>query len=140
MSGIVAYYYVGQGGGFMGSDGMAGKDLEIRVGAGHTEWLEAGYTTYNYKPMSMSLKSFVPFGPVHEDTLRIAMILFASNLFESCPSFNKVKQEMEQIEFIDFSSGYNVPPHFMDLFEESKSVDISDKVTIYLAKLEEVRI
>ena len=140
MSGIVAYYYVGQGGGFLGSDGMAGKDLEIRVGAGNREWLEVSYTTYNFKPMNMSLKSFVPFGPGHEDTLRIAMILFASNLFEECPSFDLVKREMDQIEFIDFSYGQNVPPHFMDLLEESRSVDITDKATIYFAELREVEI
>ena len=140
MSGIVAYYYVGQGGGFLGSDGLAGKDLEIRVGVADREWLEASYTTYNYKPLSMSLKSFVPFGPGHKDTLRIAMILFASNLFESCPSFNLVKQEMDQIEYIDFSYGRNVPPHFMDLLEESRSVDIKDKATVYFANLREVEI
>ena len=140
MSGIVAYYYVGQGGGFMGSDGMAGKNLEIRIYAGNREWIEAGYTTYNYRPLSMSLKSFVPFGPVHDDTLRIAMILFASNRFETCPSFEKVKRETEQIEYIDFDANRNVPPHFMDLFEESKSVDISDRVTIYFAPLSEVTI
>ena len=140
MSGIVAYYYVGKGGGFMGSDGMAGKDLEIRVGAGNREWLEASYSTYNYKPLGMSLKRFVPFGPEHEDTLRIAMILYASNLFDSCPSFDLVKKEMENIEFIDFSAGYNVPPHFKDLLEESRSVDISDKVTIYFAPLREVNL
>ncbi len=140
MSGIVAYYYVGQGGGFLGSDGMAGKDLEIRVGAADREWLEASYTTYTYQPMSMSLRSFVPFGPGHKDTLRIAMILFASNLFETCPSFDTVKREMDQIEFIDFSAGYNVPPHFKDLLEESRSVDIGEKATIYLAELREVSI
>lgn len=140
MSGIVAYYYVGQGGGFMGSDGMAGKDLEIMVGAGSREWLEASYTTYNYRPISLKFKTFVPFGPCHEDTLRIAMILFASNLFDSCPSMNKVREEMEQIEFIDFDCNRNIPPHFMDLLEESRSVDISEEVTIYLAALEEVKI
>lgn len=140
MSGIVAYYYVGQGGGFLGSDGMAGKDLEIRVGAADREWLEASYTTYNYQPMNMSLKSFVPYGPGHKDTLRIAMVLFASNLFEMCPSFDTVKREMDQVEYIDFSAGYNVPPHFKDLLEESRSVDISERVTIYLAELREVSI
>ena len=140
MSGIVALYYVGHGGGFLGSDGLAGKDLEIRVGAADREWLEASYTTYTFKPISLKLKSFVPYGPGHEDTLRIAMILFASNLFESCPSFEIVQKEMDQIEYIDFSAGFNVPEHFKQLLEESRSIDINDKVDIYLASLRKVEI
>ena len=140
MAGIVAYYYVGSSGGFMGSDGLAGKDLEIRVGAANREWLEASYTTYTFKPISLKLKSFVPYGPGDKDTLRIAMILFASNLFESCPSFDIVKKEMDQIEFIDFNAGRNIPEHFDQLLEESRSVDISGKADIYLAKLTRVEI
>lgn len=140
MAGIVACYYVGHGGGFMGSDGLAGKDLEIKVGASDREWLEAAYTTYTFKPLSLKFKSFVPYSPGHKDTLRIAMILFASNLFESCPSFSAVQKEMDQIEYIDFNMGRNIPEHFEQLLEESRFVDISDKVDIYLAELRRVEI
>ena len=138
MAGISAYYYIGGAGGFLGSDGLNGKDVEIAVWESDRRSLVVNYLTYKYKPMYMTLKSFVPHGPVDKDQARIALILFASNLFKDCPSYNKVKNECEGVESIDFSSGRNVPKHFYDLLEESKQIDLNDKVNMYFAILYDV--
>ena len=140
MAGISAYYYIGGAGGFLGSDGLNGKDVEIEVWEGDRRSLVVNYLTYTYKPMCMTLKAFVPNGPDDPNQAREALLLFASNLFEDCPSYNKVKNECEGVKYIDFSSGLNVPKHFYDLLEESKQVDLSDKVNMYFAILRDVHL
>ena len=140
MAGISAYYYIGGAGGFMGSDGLNGKDIEIAVWEGDRRALVAKHLTYNHHPMYMNLKRFVPHGPDDEDQARIALILFASNLFKDCPSYEKVKLECEGIDFIDFSSGLNVPKHFYDLLEESRQINLKDKVNMYFAILYDVNL
>lgn len=140
MAGISAYYYVGGAGGFMGSDGLNGKDIEIAVWEGNRRALVANHLTYTYRPMFMKLNRFVPYGPDDEDQARIALILFASNLFEECPSYEKVKLECEGVDFIDFNTGLNVPKHFYELLEESRQIDLKDKVNMYFAILYDVNL
>ena len=141
MAGTAAYYFIGQGGGFMGSDGMAGYELMVEVGAGSREWLSLyDRKSYNFPPMSMSVKTFVPKGPEDMDKLRIALILWVSELFRDCPSYETVKAELQGVEFVDFDTGRGVPKHFYDLLEESRSVDISDRVNLYCAPLYDVGI
>ena len=140
MAGIVAYYYVGGAGGFNGGDGLNGLCFDLEVWAGDREALSVNYHSYDLKPISLSLKTFVPKGPNDEDKARRAMILFASNLFEECPSFEKVKNEMGQIDYIDFSSGINVPAHFNDLLEESRNIEIPDNIYVYFAPLKKIMI
>lgn len=140
MAGIYGYYYIGGAGGFMGSDGLNSKDIEIEVWEGDRRTLVAKHLTYNFQPMSMNLKKFVPHGPDDEDQARIALILFASNLFKDCPSYEKVKVECEGIDFIDFSAKLNVPNHFYDLLEESKQLDLKDNVNMYFAILQDVNL
>lgn len=140
MAGISAYYYVGEAGGYLGSDGLNGRDIEITIWEADKRTLVVNYLNDYYVPMSPSLKSFVPNGPDDDMQAKRALILFASNLFKDCPSYQKVKIECEGIDSIDFSSGYNVPRHFDDLLEESKQLDLSDKVHMYLAILSDVKI
>ena len=141
MSGIVAYYLVGTGGGFLGSDGLASVDFIIGVGASDVEWFElVKYRTYNHTPLAMSLKSFVPKGPDDPDKLRVAMVLWASELFKDCPSYELVKRELEGVESMALHTGYDVPEHFWDLIEESRSVTIPEDVMICLAPLCDVDI
>ena len=138
MAGITACYFIGGAGGFAGHDGINGKDIEIEVWEGDRMTLVAKHLTYNLQPMYMSLKSFIPCGPDDENKERIALILFASNLFKDCPSYEKVKLECEGIDFVDFSSGLNVPKHFYNLLEESKQIDLKDKVNMYFASLHDI--
>ena len=138
MAGIGGYYYIGNAGGFLGSDGLNGKDIEIEIWHGDRKCLVANYLSNNFKPISTKLRKFVPHGPEDKDEARIALILFASNLFVDCPSYNKVKIECEDLEYIDFSSRTNVPPHFNDLLEESKQIDIKDKVYMYESVLNDI--
>lgn len=134
MAGIVAFYYVGRRSDSLAADGMMDYELMIEVGAGFREWFKLHRReSYNYPPMSMSVETFVPEGSMHPDSLRIAMLLWASSLFKNCPSYNLVKQDLESAgtKFIDFCTGDGVPAHFHDLLEESRNVDISDEVAIY---------
>ena len=141
MPGLAAYYLIKEKGEYLPIvDYFSKKDFELFLNAGHREWLEAKYRTYNYRPISLSFKSFVPYGPCHKDTLRIALIMFASNLFDSCPSMGLVRKEMEGIESVDFNFGRDVPKHFDDLLEESRTVNITSKIEILQVELHEVRI
>ena len=135
MAGISAYYFVGGAGGFMGSDGMLGRDIEIAVWEGNRRALVVNYLNNYYQPIGANLKKFIPSGPNDKDQERIALILFASNLFKDCPSYEKVKSECEGIEYIDFNMMINVPKHFNDLLEESKQMDLSEIVNMYFTPL-----
>ena len=140
MSGIAAYYLAGGSGGYMGADGLnGGVDFYVELWVGHREAFAVNYVTYNYLPMSLSLKSFVPYEPFDtERKERTMAILFASNLFAECPSFEKVRQECEGVERIDFNLGTNVPEHFEDLYEESKKVKLPERFHLYFANLQSV--
>lgn len=135
MAGISAFYYIGGAGGFMGSDGLNGKHIEIEVWEADRRTLVANYLSNYYKPMYKDLKSFVPHGPDDKEQARIALILFASNVFKDCPSYKKVKVECKGINYIDFSAKLNVPEHFYDLLEESRQIELNDEVNIYFAPL-----
>lgn len=139
MSGISGYYYIGTAGGFLGADGLLGKDVEITIWEGDVRSLSVRYLTNRYEPMSKELKSFIPKGPDDENQAREAIILFASNLFKDCPSYDKVKLECEGIDRIDFCDKTSVPKHFYDLLEESKSIKLEDvnmfKAVIYNVSL-----
>lgn len=138
MSGISAYYYIGNAGGFLGSDGLNGIDFTIAVWEADRRTLTVDYQSDRYVPLSQNLRSFVPAGPCDSEQARRAMLLFASNLFAECPSYQMVKDECGLIESMDFSTGRNVPPHFNDLLEESKQIDLDGKVHIFFAPLRDV--
>lgn len=139
MAGIVAYYFVGGGGGFQGADGMGNCDFVVEVGAGSREWLSlVKYLSYNHKPISVSVKTMIPTDPYDKDRARRMLILWASDLFESCPSFELVKKEIEGTEFVDFHMGYGVPEHFNDLLEESRTIDLNSLINVYFAPLSDI--
>ena len=140
MSGISRFYYVGGAGGFLGSDGLNGVDFTVEVWETSIRTLRVIYHGDYLKPISDNFDSFVPNGPYDENQEREMMILFASNLFAECPSYNLVKEECKDIKSMDLSSGHNVPLHFHDLLEESKKIDISDKTHIYVSNLKEINI
>ena len=138
MAGIVALYYLGFGGGFKGADGMAGYEFTIEVGASDREWFALrDRLSYNYPPLCMSVTTFIPKGPMDKDSIRIAMILWASSIFKNCPSYNLVKNELEEMktDYIDFDCNRNVPLHFYTLLEESRSISLPEDVFIYASPL-----
>lgn len=141
MAGISGYYYIGTAGGFQGADGLLGKDIEIEVWESDRMALVASkYYTDNYQPIYKDLRKFIPHGPNDKDMVRIAVILFASNLFKDCPSYEKVKLECEGIDYIDFSSKKNVPRHFYDLLEESRKIELDDRAHMFYSCIDEIKI
>lgn len=140
MAGIGNYYYVGGVGGFMGADGLNGRDIEIAVWHGDRKALVPNYLTNHYHPMSPSIKRLIPKGPEDENEPREALIIFASELFKECPSYEKVKLECEGLDEVNLCFEENTPKHFYDLLEESKKINLEDKVHMFYSELHEIKI
>ena len=135
MSGINKVYYVGGLGGFMGADGINPIGFEIWVGNADRQWLEVHYVKKGIRPLG-KMKSFIPNGPDHPDSLLDACIAFFPEHFRSCPSLAKVREEIKDTERIDFSEGIDVPPSWSKLREEARP--LFKKLHIFKADLKEM--
>lgn len=135
MAGISRKYYIGGAGGFLGLDGLNGIDFEIDVWESDIRSLVVRYFDDRYEPISKDLISFVPKGPDDPDQNRKAIVLFASNLFKDCKSYEIVKKEFEGVKYVNFCNEESVPAHFYDFLEESRSIDVSEKINIYFADI-----
>ena len=118
MAGINRIYYVGGLGGFMGADGINPICFEIWVGDADRQWLEVHYVKEGIKPLG-KMKSFVPKGPDHPNSLLDACVAFFPEHFGSCPTLAKVRDEIKDTKWIDFSENIDVPPSWSKLREET---------------------
>ena len=137
MSGINKVYYVGGLGGFMGADGINPICFEIWVGDADRQWLEVHYVKEGIKPLG-KMKSFVPKGPDHPNSLLDACVAFFPEHFGSCPTLAKVRDEIKDTKWIDFSENIDVPPSWSKLREEARP--LFKKLHIFKADLKEMRL
>ncbi len=84
------------------------------------------------------MKSFIPNGPDHPDSLLDACIAFFPEHFRSCPALAKVREEIKDTERIDFSEDIDVPPSWSKLREEARP--LFKKLHIFKADLKEMRL
>jgi hypothetical protein len=103
MSGYSRFYVIGGAGGFMGSDGVNPIALMILVGDAHRQWLEPHYFDGSIRPLG-KLRSIIPDGPNHPDTVLDACIAFFPKPFRRCPSFRAVEAEVRELERLDFDA------------------------------------
>ena len=137
MAGFYKVYYVGGLGGFMGADGINPICFEIWVGDADRQWLEVHYVKEGIKPLG-KMKSFVPKGPDHPNSLLDACVAFFPEHFGSCPTLAKVRDEIKDTKWIDFSENIDVPPSWSKLREEARP--LFKKLHIFKADLKEMRL
>jgi hypothetical protein len=119
MAGFSRIFCIGDGGGFMGSDGMGTIFAQIWQGEGNRQWFEARYFEEGFGPMG-KVKTMVPAGPDKEDNVLDACIVFFPDAFKECPSFGKMEKQLKEVEFVDFQFNEGVPEGWEALREEAR--------------------
>jgi len=122
MAGFSKIYVMGGEGGFMGADGVNPIEAMILVGDADRQWLEARYFNNELKPLG-KLKSIVPVGPDHPDSLLDACIAFCPQYFDACPSLNAVRSALVNANRLDFDASPNeIPEAWTKLREEARPI------------------
>ena len=132
MAGFSRVYFIGSTGGFMGSDGLARPFIQILQGEGGRQWLEAIYQDPNARAIA-ELKTVVPVSPDDPLALLDAAIVFASHLFEGCPTFNTVAAQLEGVGKLDFDIGQSAPTEWAQL--RTEALPIFRKLNVFEAEL-----
>jgi hypothetical protein len=135
MAGFSKVYFIGSTGGFMGADGLARPFIQILQGEGSRQWLEAIYQDENMRPMA-GLQTLVPARPDDPVVLLDAAIVFASRLFEECPSFSTVAAQLEGVGKLDFDIGRSAPSEWAQLRREA--LPIFQELDVFEATLQPV--
>lgn len=135
MAGFSKVYFIGSTGGFMGADGLARPFVQILQGEGNRQWFEAVYQDDEMRPMA-GLRTMVPARPDDPLALLDAAIVFASRLFEQCPSFNTVAAQLEGVGKLDFDIGRSAPAEWTALRREA--LPIFQKLNVFEAELRPV--
>jgi len=132
MAGFSKLYCIGGLGGFMGADGINPIKLQIWIGDSDRQWMEAKCFE-SIKPIG-DLKVIVPKVPYHPDNLLDACIAFYPRAFEECPSLTKVKEQLRNVERLDFDLHQDeIPEDWNRLREEARQPFL--KLNIFEAKL-----
>ena len=84
------------------------------------------------RPMA-GLQTMVPAGPDDPLALLDAAIVFASPLFERCPSFNTVALQLEGVGKLDFDLGQSAPIEWAQLRREA--LPIFQRLNVFEADL-----
>lgn len=120
MAGYSTMYVIGGLGGFMGADGVNPIELLILVGDADRQWFEPYYLNKSIKPIG-KIRTIVPTGPDHPDSLLDACITFYPQYFRSCPSLLEVEIALREVERLDFHLHPNeIPTAWIKLREEAK--------------------
>ena len=93
----------------MRTDGINPIQLQILVGEGNRQWLEAICLDKSLKPMG-KVRVIVPHSPDHPDSLVDACLTFFPDHFRSCPSLSTVECKVRGLEQLDFDTSDGVPP------------------------------
>lgn len=121
MAGYSKIYVIGGLGGVRGSDGVNPIELLILVGDADRQWLEPHYFDQSITPIG-KIRSIVPDGPSHPDSLIDACIAFCPQHFKSCQSLLEVMAALRNAEHLDFHMGSKeIPAAWSKLREEARS-------------------
>jgi hypothetical protein len=122
MAGFGKLYVIGDGGGFMGQDGVNPIALQILVGDSDRQWLQPHYFDASIRPLG-KLDVIIPAGPYHPDTLIDACIAFFPDPFRECPSFAAVERQVGDTERLDFDLEPDaIPADWAKLREEARPI------------------
>jgi len=133
MAGFSNLYCIGGLGGFQGADGINPIDFQILVGDSDRQWLEPRYFDETLKPIG-KIRTIIPEGPAHPNSLIDACIAFAPKYFEKCPSLEKVQQALQGFKVLDFDAEKEkIPQSWVKLRKEA--LPIFEKMHIFKAHL-----
>lgn len=105
---------------FTDREGRRGGVLQIWVGDGNRQWLEAHWIGTSHPPIAR-IKAIVPAGPDHPDSLIDACIAFFPDFFRGCPSLTEAELVLNDADRLDFDLGqFNVPLIWTKLREEAR--------------------
>ena len=119
MAGYSRIYVIGGQGGFMGADGINPIEVEIRVGQGNRQWLEARYFETAIQRLG-DIQTIVPNGPDSADALIDACIAFYPEHFADCPAFASVKASVAGKTDLDFTDPKSLPRDWDILREQAR--------------------
>ena len=136
MAGYSKLYVVGGSGGFMGADGVNPIEFMILVGDADRQWLEPHYFDTSIKSLG-KLKTIVPNGPDHPDSILDACIAFCPRYFRTCQSLREVETAIGEADRLDFDIGtHEIPTAWNRLRDEARSLFAA--MNIWRAKIEPV--
>ena len=118
MAGFSKLFVIGGLGGFDGADGVNPIQMQIWVGDADRQWLEPHYVDGAIKPMG-TVRSLVPEGPYHPNSLIDACIAFFPKHFEECPSLAEAAKQLEGVTLLDFDKE-NIPSVWPKLRDEAR--------------------
>ena len=98
-------------------------DLLVAIfrGDGGRIWYESHYLSEKIKPLG-KISRIVPSSPEDPNQLLDALITFAPDYFDSCPSMKTVREKLEGVSFLDFDSGDSIPSEWEQLRSEVRNV------------------
>lgn len=117
--------------------------LAIFRGDGGRIWYESHSLSEKVSPLG-NITRIVPSGPEDPNQLLDALITFAPDYFDSCPSMKTVKEKLQGISFLDFDSGDGIPSEWEQLRSEvrkvlNKEIGINEsKIGLFSATLDPV--
>jgi len=136
MAGYGRIYCIGGLGGVDGADGINPIDLQILVGNSDRQWLEPRYFDMTIVPIG-KIKTIIPEGPSHPNSLIDACIAFAPKYFQNCLSLEQVKQSLNDFDSLDFDQGQDkIPESWGNLRKEARQ--IFEKMNIFRGDLVEL--
>lgn len=96
-------YLIGSDSACQGTYSASGVRLQIVVCDGNRQWLEPMYFDPEIMPLN-GIRTIVPEGPDHPNALIDALIVFLPDHFRGCPSFDRVRRQLERarISRLDF--------------------------------------
>ena len=117
--------------------------LAIFRGDGGRIWYESHSLSEKVSPLG-NITRIVPSGPEDPNQILDALITFAPDYFDTCPSMKTVKEKLQGISFLDFDSGDGIPSEWEQLRSEvkkvlNKEIGINEsKIGLFSATLEPV--
>jgi hypothetical protein len=131
LAGFSKLFVIGGRGGFDVADEVNPIQLQIWVGDSDRQWLEPHYVDVTIKPIG-TLRSLVPEGPNHPNSLIDACIAFFPKHFRECPSLTEAVEQLRRVSRLDFDK-HNVPSVWQKLREEARP--FFDRLNIFEADL-----
>ena len=136
MAGFSKIYFIGEPGGYLGTDGINPIKLQIFVGNADRQWLEPHYVDTKIRPLG-SIRAIVPARPDHVESLLDACLAFYPDHFNDCPSLAEVRRAGETLTRLDFHLDRDkVPMLWPRLREEARG--LMSGLSIWVAEPKEL--
>lgn len=122
----------------MGVDGVNQIDFMLLEGSAGRMWISVKHFTDNYSPMG-KVELFVPETPYDPFILLDACLLFAPQLFISCPTLDIAQKQIGRVKRVDFNAKTElITSEWQALRSEAR--DTFNKLAIWKGELKEMKL